>query len=382
LILVWALPPVLMQVSFGADILFANRRLLLAAILPTTLYLWLVDAIAIRSGTWTIDPGQTTGLALGGLPLEEMLFFLMTNLIIAFGITLMLSPASKSRLQSWLESHALGLPSTGVMFQTLALVAWILVMIATPIVVWIWGAQAFARMAILGVVMHLTATLAALSLGWPWARLLRLAAIVWFYTWLVEAIGAATGFPFGRYSYTSALGPQLAGVPLVIPLAWLMLLPPAWAVADAVLSPWRSRLGSWYRLTFAILAGLAITAWDLYLDPQMVARGLWVWENPAGYFGIPWSNYLGWLGASALLTWLIQPTQLRRMPLLLIYSLTWILQAIGLGLFWGQPGPALVGFLVMGLFVLWAWTQERREWKLSFGLRWGTSAVRSRSQSL
>ncbi len=100
LILSWALIPVLVQVAFGADILLANWRLLLAAIAAPTLYLWLIDSIAISSGTWTIDPAQTTGLKLGPLPVEEMVFFLMTNLIIAFGVTLMLSQASKQRARA------------------------------------------------------------------------------------------------------------------------------------------------------------------------------------------------------------------------------------------------------------------------------------------
>lgn len=97
LILSWALIPVLLQVAFGADILRANGRLLIAAVLTPTLYLWIVDAIAIQSGTWTIDPAQTTGLKVGPLPVEEMVFFFMTNLIVAFGVTLMISEASKSR---------------------------------------------------------------------------------------------------------------------------------------------------------------------------------------------------------------------------------------------------------------------------------------------
>ncbi|MBZ0099124.1 MAG: lycopene cyclase domain-containing protein, partial [Taibaiella sp.] len=88
LILSWALLPVLLQLAFGTDILLANWRLLTLAILIPTLYLWMVDALAISSGTWTIDPRQTTGLKVGVLPIEEMLFFLMADILIAFGITL------------------------------------------------------------------------------------------------------------------------------------------------------------------------------------------------------------------------------------------------------------------------------------------------------
>lgn len=105
LILSWALIPVMIQTAFGADILFTNIRRILWIVVPTTLYLWIVDYLAIQSGTWVIDPAQTTGIMLGVLPLEEMIFFFMTNLIIGLGMTLMLSPDSFSRVQSWIALY-------------------------------------------------------------------------------------------------------------------------------------------------------------------------------------------------------------------------------------------------------------------------------------
>jgi lycopene cyclase domain-containing protein len=111
LILSWALIPVLIQLAFGADILLAEWRRLIPIIAVPTLYLWLVDALAIESGTWTIDPAQTTGIKLGPLPMEEMLFFLMTNVIISFGITLMLSGERKQRAQAILAHLARMLPN-------------------------------------------------------------------------------------------------------------------------------------------------------------------------------------------------------------------------------------------------------------------------------
>lgn len=99
LILSWALIPVFLQVATGADVLWHNRRTVAAGILAPTLYLWLIDSLAISSGTWTIDPAQTTGLMLGPLPFEEMLFFLMTNMIIVFGMVLFLSPETQRRLE-------------------------------------------------------------------------------------------------------------------------------------------------------------------------------------------------------------------------------------------------------------------------------------------
>jgi lycopene cyclase domain-containing protein len=98
LILVWALIPLAIQLAYGADILAGYRRVLFPAIAAPTVYLWLVDFLAIRSGTWTLDLAQTLGIALGGvLAVEEMVFFLATNLLISFGIILILAPASQQR---------------------------------------------------------------------------------------------------------------------------------------------------------------------------------------------------------------------------------------------------------------------------------------------
>jgi len=237
----------------------------------------------------------------------------------------------------------------------ISLLVWIALLIATPISMWLTEADIFPLMATLGVLAQAATTLLALAGGWPTARTIAVLAVVSAGAWAVEALGSATGFPFGAYSYTAALQPQLAGVPLLIPLAWFMMLVPAWAVAEAILAGRREWLGSWYPLVHAVLAGAAFTAWDLYLDPQMVARGLWIWDQPGGYFGIPWVNFLGWWLAAVLLTLLIRPRHVPHPRLLVIYTLTWAFQAVGLGLFWGLPGPALTGFMVMGAFAIWSW---------------------------
>lgn len=105
LILVWALPPVMLQTAFGGDILWHYRRLVIPGILIPSTYLSAADSLAIRSGTWTISPAQTLGIYfLGGLPLEEFIFFLVTNVLIVFGMTLMLARESRQRL-SWVTDY-------------------------------------------------------------------------------------------------------------------------------------------------------------------------------------------------------------------------------------------------------------------------------------
>jgi lycopene cyclase domain-containing protein len=106
LILVWALPPIILQTIFGADILWRHRRLVLVALLPPLIYLSVADVLAISAGTWTISPAQSLNIYLAGyLPVEEFLFFLITTTLVVFGITLVLARESQSRVPTVLRSQ-------------------------------------------------------------------------------------------------------------------------------------------------------------------------------------------------------------------------------------------------------------------------------------
>lgn len=95
----WALIPVMIQLAFGADILWRHRRIIAIAIATTTIYLSAADSLAIGAGTWTIDPAQSLNIYLGGvLPIEEFIFFLLTNILVVFGITLVLAQESQVRV--------------------------------------------------------------------------------------------------------------------------------------------------------------------------------------------------------------------------------------------------------------------------------------------
>lgn len=227
---------------------------------------------------------------------------------------------------------------------------WIGSMISLPILRSTVSDSLFNNSIIFSVLVQSAVVLAIVLKAWGWSRTLQTLLIVAVLTWLVEAVGSATGLPFGHYSYTDNLQPQLAHVPLIIPLAWFMMLPPAWAIAQKVAGP--------NRWLFILVSAAALSAWDLFLDPQMVAWDLWVWEQPGGYFGIPWLNYGGWFLTAAVLTAVIRPAPLPLYPLLLIYTITWALETIGLLFFWGLIGPALVGFVGMGLFVYLGWRQR------------------------
>ena len=100
----WALLPIIIQLAFGADILWYYGRLVFWSIIPSTLYLSLADALAIQSGTWTINPQLSLGVYLGGvLPIEEFIFFALTNTLVTFGLILALTRLSQERLATLLK---------------------------------------------------------------------------------------------------------------------------------------------------------------------------------------------------------------------------------------------------------------------------------------
>ena len=171
----------------------------------------------------------------------------------------------------------------------------------------------------------------------------------------VEALGVATGLPFGAYTYADSLGPLVAGVPAIIPLAWTMMAYPAYAVARRLTTSAAAN---------TVVGGWALTSWDLFLDPQMVDAGHWRWEaaGPA-ILGIPLSNFAGWfLVATAMMALLhvaarapiprgrsgdydVEPGDA---PLYGLYLWVYASSLLGHLAFFGLPGSAALGGLGMG----------------------------------
>jgi len=239
---------------------------------------------------------------------------------------------------------------------------WLLLMILIPHI-WRLGDRPMLVLALsLAIAVQIALVLAILSPAFGARAVLKVGISVILAAWLSEVVGVHTGLPFGSYTYTEALQPQIAGVPVQVPAAWLMMLPAAWAVGGSLVYR-RGQAGnprSWLdKAAFAATSGLAFSAWDLFLDPQMVAWQLWTWETPGHYFGIPLINFLGWTLIAAALSlgasFVIETDALPVEALLLVYSTAWLLESVGLGLFFGLPGPAAAGFAGMGIFAALAW---------------------------
>lgn len=193
-----------------------------------------------------------------------------------------------------------------------------------------------------------SASHAAIHRGLTWA--LGYLAITIGGGLLIEAVGRSTDFPFGPYDYTSSLGIEVLSVPIVIPLAWAMMAYPSLIVAQHLVQS---------RWAVALVGGLALASWDLFLDPMMVADGHWVWDSVTriipGIPGIPAQNFAGWMLTAtvmmALLSLLPRHTPDDRMPLAM-WLWVYVSSVLANAVFLGRPSVALVGGLVMGIVAL------------------------------
>jgi putative membrane protein len=118
---------------------------------------------------------------------------------------------------------------------------------------------------------------------------LALTALV-AYSYGVEFLGVHTGVPYGEFYYGVDLGPTAFGVPLGLPVFFIPLVMNAYLLVSLLLGERAAsrplRLGS-------VVA--AVLAMDLVLDPGAVALGFWVYPGGGAYYGVPLSNYAGWV---------------------------------------------------------------------------------------
>jgi lycopene beta-cyclase len=223
-------------------------------------------------------------------------------------------------------------------------VFWALVMIAVPIVA-MGGDSGRARGISAGVLAQVLVVGVVLGISWPPMVTLIVVVSVPVLGWTAEFIGSRTGVPFGRYHYTSRLQPQFHGVPVAVPMAWLMMLPPSWGVAQVLLPEGGVILR-------AVVAGYAFMAWDVYLDPHLTKWKFWEWDQPGSFEGVPLINFFGWFLWAAVISMvalgIAGETPLIPGPLVLVYLVTWLLQGGGHFVFWRWPRSGAAGFFLMG----------------------------------
>lgn len=212
-------------------------------------------------------------------------------------------------------------------------------------------AAAYAIMWIGGVGRHWVTSAPASDDSWLAALFLTLAGLIvltstriWsdrFRLFLValvgfgsEVVGVHYGLPFGDYRYSSALGPGLLGVPVVMTFAWMTL---AAYVKQMLL---RLRVAAWADV---MIGALWLTSFDLLIDPLAANElGYWRWISGGPYYGVPLINFAGWFVVS-LLVFIVLRKSVTRNPAALLIGPSLILFFALIALAYGKIGLVFVG---------------------------------------
>jgi uncharacterized membrane protein len=144
--------------------------------------------------------------------------------------------------------------------------------------------------------------LGMLDLGWR--RTVAFCSCVWPAAWLAEFTSTRFGVPFGLYHYTGVTrGRELYffDAPFFDSLSFTFLAYAGFCLARVAL-PRRSAS----RLRLAVVAGMLMMALDVVIDPLAVRGDQWFlgrifyYAEGGVYFGVPLSNFLGWVIVGAI----------------------------------------------------------------------------------
>jgi uncharacterized membrane protein len=156
-------------------------------------------------------------------------------------------------------------------------------------------AQILAAIGILAALIH-----AVVFYGWRDG--FALFAICIAITFAMENLGSLTGFPFGHYHFeVGANLPHVGVIPVIVGPLWFGMGYFSWHVAAVLLGvPARPR-GRLERFALPLVAAFVMTQWDVVMEPaESTIAKAWIWHDGGAHFGVPLSNYAGWL----LTSWL------------------------------------------------------------------------------
>ena len=86
----WATPILALQWAVGWRAFQRNLRALFLPAFVGCVFFSVIDQVAVKSGIWFFDPAQIIGWHIGILPVEEILFFFVTGLLVTHSFVLLL----------------------------------------------------------------------------------------------------------------------------------------------------------------------------------------------------------------------------------------------------------------------------------------------------
>ena len=105
--------------------------------------------------------------------------------------------------------------------------------------------------------------------------------------YIIEVVGTNTGWPFGAYTYGTALGPRVFSTPLMIGVLWWVLIRAWFDLSD------RWTQNAWAK---SLITGTAMVLMDVLIEPVAIELGFWSWAKVE----VPVANYISWFVLATL----------------------------------------------------------------------------------
>lgn len=173
------------------------------------------------------------------------------------------------------------------------------------------------------------------------------------YALFIETLSIKTGFPYSKFEYEDLMGLKLLNiVPWSVFFVWPTLVICAISLSGHIFKNERT-------IFFVSIALLLLL--DLVFDPAATRLGFWQWQNSGIYFGVPLTNYFGWILSSllsvAVVFRLSKNNVLSNKYLSYIFLgnlFLWTLINLMIGIFL----PHLLGLLVLAILIIFSFTQK------------------------
>jgi putative membrane protein len=170
------------------------------------------------------------------------------------------------------------------------------------------------------------------------------------YAYGIELVGVTTGWPYGEFTYLVELGPMLLGqIPLGLPVFFFPLVLNSYLLVLLL-------LGDAARSTPIRLGGTlsVVMLMDLVLDPGAVGLGFWQYAAENGYYGVPYTNFAGWVLSGTISVWVFDRVlisdrlleRLRTCTFMLDDLVSFVILWGGINLYYGHAVPALIAALL------------------------------------
>src|SRR5207245_10542869 len=130
---------------------------------------------------------------------------------------------------------------------------------------------------------------------YPWKGIAVFVVITLIVSGIMENLSILTGFPFGHYYYTEALGPKITLVPILIFPSYIAFGYLAWVLSILIVGGVLRVSTIFTTVAVPLVASFMMVTWALSLDPiASTINQTWIWTQGGGYFGVQISNLLGW----------------------------------------------------------------------------------------